>query len=261
MNLLFDIGGTNLRIASADKNKIKEVLIFKASNDYKRNLEIFRAAIKELYLKKIGLAVGAIPRFNRGQLTLWETHAFSKDLSRITKSKAIMENDAVLAGLAETNMTEGLRKKIVGYLTISTGFGGARFIKGQLDQNALGFEPRLELNKTHGKLASVDEQISGRGIKLHFHRKPENIKSKKTWKRIEQEICLAVNNAAVLWSPEVMILSGPIVLNKNISIPNIQKFIDKNFAGMPKIPKIKKAQLGQLAGLYGALILAKRFQK
>ncbi len=253
MNLLFDFGGTNLRIASADKNKIKEVLFFPVAKTFQGNLQIFRAAITELGLNKIDKVVGGVPRYKRGQLSIWGKNPTAKVLAKIAKAKVIIENDAALAGLAESQIGAGKGKSIVGYLTFSTGLGGAKIVNGKIDANAFGFEPRLGLRDN---FTSYDELVSGRGIKRHFGTKPENLKDKKAWKKIEESIALEINNAAAFWSPDVIVLGGPIIHNKNISLSRIQNIIKKNFKITRKVPKIVLSKLDQLAGLYGALILS-----
>ncbi len=251
MNLLFDIGGTQLRIASADKKSVKEVLFFDAAPSFKENLEIFKLAIKQLGLTRIDLAVGGVPRFAQDKLTIWHTNPTAKVLNKITGSKVILENDAALAGLAEATIGAGKNKPIVGFLTVSTGFGGALITNGSINANHFGYEPKLEMTDN---FSSISKLITGRSIKKRFHQNAENITDKKAWKQIENSISLAVNNAAVFWSPDVIVLGGPVALNKNISITNIQKTIDKNFKGMPATPKVVPAKLDQLAGIYGAFI-------
>ena len=50
-----------------------------------------------------------------------------------------LENDANLAGLAETVIGAGKGKKIVEFLTISTGVGAGLCIDGQIYRGAKGF--------------------------------------------------------------------------------------------------------------------------
>ncbi len=64
-----------------------------------------------------------------------------KDLEKILNCDVILENDALLAGLGESFYGIGQRFNIFGYLTISTGIGGCKFVNKKADENVFGFEP------------------------------------------------------------------------------------------------------------------------
>ncbi len=252
MKLLFDAGGTHLRIASATNQEIKEVLMFPTQAKLADNLLLFKNAAKQLGLEKIDIVAGGVPTFVHQKISIWKDKKFATELQKMFKTKVIIENDAALAGLAEANLGAGKNKAVVGYLTFSTGLGGSRIVGGKLDAHAFDFEPKLQMLLDG---TSFERLTGGRGIKAEFGKDPEEITDAKIWKQIECAISVTINNAAVLWAAEVMIVNGPVVNNKNISLKRIQYLINQNFKGMPKVPQVKKSELEQLAGLYGALII------
>ncbi len=69
----------------------------------------------------------------------WHNFELTKELEKITGISVQLENDANLAGLAETVIGAGKGKKIVEFLTISTGVGAGLCIDGQIYRGAKGF--------------------------------------------------------------------------------------------------------------------------
>jgi predicted NBD/HSP70 family sugar kinase len=260
MKLLFDIGGTHMRLAVAQDNKLAHSMMLDAPKNFRDALSKFRQAALELtHGNKISLTVGGAPRFAQDKLTFWQTNPVTREFSKFTKSKVILENDAALAGLGESVFGAGKGKSIVGYLTFGTGFGGARIIDRRIDANYFGFEPKMQIvdydPSTH-KAPPLNLFVSGRGIYNRYHTQPKDINDKKTWTEIENWIKIAVNNAAVFWSPEIIVIGGGVGLDPHFSILNIQQYINKRLKDMPHKPRVVKAKLGQASGLMGALVIA-----
>ncbi|HYC79394.1 MAG TPA: ROK family protein, partial [Candidatus Binatia bacterium] len=100
--------------------------------------------------------------------------------------------------------------------------------------------------------------VTGRGIYDRYKKNPEKIKNKKVWSEVENWMGVTIVNSSIFWSPDIVVVGGAVGLNKNISADRINKRIKEVFSLMPKIPLVKKAELGQLSGLYGALAMAKQ---
>jgi predicted NBD/HSP70 family sugar kinase len=262
MYLLFDIGGTNMRLAESSGNKLENITTFQTPQTFKAAVRAFDLALnKSGFNKKHSLSVGGVPRSAAGKLTFWHTHPAVKVISKITKSKVVLENDAALAGLGETWFGSAKGKNIVAYLTFSTGFGGARIVNKKIDSNYFGFEPDYQIadyNHKNGSSSPLRLFVSGRGIKSRLHVRPEDIRDRKTLNEIEGWMKIAVNNAAVFWSPEVIVIGGGIGADPTFSANRIQSYLNDRLKKLPRRPKILKAKLGQHSGLWGALALAKQ---
>lgn len=74
--------------------------------------------------------------FNTTKPSGWHNFELTKELEKITGISVQLENDANLAGLAETVIGAGKGKKIVEFLTISTGVGAGLCIDGQIYRGA-----------------------------------------------------------------------------------------------------------------------------
>lgn len=61
----------------------------------------------------------------------WHNFELTKELEKITGVSVQLENDANLAGLAEAVIGAGKGKKIIEFLTISTGVGAGLCIDGK----------------------------------------------------------------------------------------------------------------------------------
>jgi glucokinase len=263
MKLLFDIGGTNMRLAvSKSGNKLDSVLSVPTPKNFRDALAKFSRTARQLTQgQKIDITIGGAPRFARDQVTFWHTHPVIREFSKVTKSKVILENDAALDALGEAWYGAGKNYEIVALLIFGTGFGGARIVNGKIDANYFGFEPKKQIanyNPKTGLSTPLSYYVSGRGMRNTYGQRGEDIKDKKILHATEERIKIAVNNAAVFWSPEVIILGGAVAMSQNYSTKRIQDFLNQRFSNMPKRPKVAKAKLGQISGLWGALALARQ---
>ncbi|MCH8048584.1 ROK family protein, partial [Patescibacteria group bacterium] len=60
------------------------------------------------------------------------------------------------------------------------------------------------------------------------------------------------------WSPDIVVLGGSMILGDPfIPLDVVKKYLQGILTVFPKQPTIEKAALGDSAGLYGALDLAK----
>ena len=152
-----------------------------------------------------------------------------------------------MAGLGEATLGAGKGYSIVAYLTISTGVGGVKIVDGKIDKNVHGFEPG-QMMVRDGRLG---EFVSGMALEKKYGKKPEDIKNPAVWQEVEKYLAEGLNNIIVDWSPNIIVLGGGII--QSINLENIEKSLKENIDIFKDIPPIKKAELGDLNGLYGAL--------
>lgn len=267
--LLFDIGGTKMRLAlSEDGKAFSTPHIIPTPKD-------FAQAMGEIKMftqgKRITAAAGGIAGvmdkkkgslFRSPNLRSWEGKPFLKLLKEAIKADAFIENDADLAGLGEAVHGAGKSKRIVAYLTISTGVGGVRIVDKKIDANTMGFEPGHHILFAYngnpcpcGGKGDLEAHISGSALEKRYGKKPEDIDDKTIWDEEARILAYALNNVSVFWSPEVIMLGGSLM--EKISIEKVREYIKKVLTIFPAMPKIERATLGDLGGLYGALVLLK----
>jgi len=267
MYLLFDIGATNTRVAiSKSGSSPDEVLILKTPETFKDGMAMLKAAGERLLDGRkpkavaAGLAgpldykTGKLIHFQRPD---WQGKSVKGALKKAFNCPIHLENDAALAAIGEANFGAGKGKKIVAYLTVSTGIGGARIVDGHLDRNTAGFEPRLQLLQGH-PLKNFGSLSSGSAIQALYKKPGEKLENRNAWREIELWLTMGFNNAIVLWSPEVLVVGGPVAFNKHLSFKRIEKRLQKNLKILKPKPRIIKSRLRQLSGIYGALALIKQ---
>ncbi len=185
-------------------------------------------------------------------LPLWLNQPIKESLQEMTSAPFFLENDAALNGLGEAVYGAGKDKQIVAFLTISTGVGGSRVVNGRLDENALGFEPGKQIVDAERKI-TLENLISGRALEQKYGKKAEDISDPEVWEEVALNLAVGLNNLAVLWSPEVIVLGGSVT--RSIPIESVERYLKEILTVYPTVPEVKKADLGDLSGLYGALAL------
>ncbi|TSC86035.1 MAG: glucokinase [Microgenomates group bacterium Gr01-1014_16] len=224
MFVVFDIGGSKMRVGSVAGSKLTEVKVEETPQNYEFGI----GRLAEMVGKPERLAGGIAGRWNREKTQLigsrnlrdWENRQIKKDLEKMSGSEVILENDAVIGGLGEAKYGAGKNYDIVAYLVFGTGVGGARIVNKKLDVNYDGFEPGTMI---------VDY--------------PQSLEDKvKERNNVEKWLEVAVVNVKAMWSPEIIIIGGGLGLNLEL----------------PKNPMVVKAELGDQAGLWGGLALLEK---
>lgn len=273
MFILFDIGGTKTRITrSDDLNSFSNPIIFETSQKYSDGIVKITEVVKQISegkkIKKIaGGIAGPVGRRKSSlitgpNITDWVYKPFQADLEDAFKTKVVIENDAAMAGLGEATHGAGRGFNIVTYITVSTGYGGARIVNGKIDEYAVGFEPGHQiidasLSLFPGTGGNLNNIVSGGGILKRMGKRPEAIDDNNFWNDVTMAISIGLNNTLVHWSPDVVVLGGSIVNSGKIKISKIEDNLKNLLKIYPEIPPIKMSELGDSAGLYGAMTYIK----
>ena len=272
MYLLFDIGGTNLRLANSPDGKTVTQIHYEATP--KNPSEAIRSIIAYSHKngKKLSGVAGGIPGpmdagktmiMNAPNLPGWVKYPLRDTLAEKLGTQVLLENDAALAGLGEAVFGAGQGKKIVAYLTISTGIGGTRIVNSQIDSSSLGFEPGHHTIHPDGFLCGcgskghLEAYASGTGLKKQFGQPAHEIKDPAIWKQVCGHLAVGLNNVLCFWSPDIIVLGGSLM--KSLSIDILTEELKNLKPVFPNIPPLAKANLGNDSGLYGALAYATSF--
>lgn len=286
MYLLFDIGGTNIRLALSDGGGIKFKESFRTPDKYSEVMKLFQDFSNKLESNiSLKAIAGGVPGFidsDKGiikssiNLPDWVEKPFTADLEKLYKTKAYLQNDADLTGLGEAVYGAGKGFKVVAYLVSGTGFGGVRIVEGKIDVNTFGFEPGYQiidadssiaaefLNKKsryESNIAYLQRFVSGRDIEARFGENPNQIEDAKIWDNIHRLLAIGLNNTIVHWSPDVVVLGGGVLLSDKIDLDKVKLELRKVLRRYPDFLEIKKAKLGDTGGLYGALAYLKNLKE
>lgn len=274
MYILFDIGGTKMRVVSADRKKfLTEPVIVNTPKDFGEGIETLKNIINNLSggapIEAIvgGIAGPLDPERTKliksPNLSGWVDHNIKEALAGAFNVPVSIENDAALVGLGEANYGAGRGNPIVVYLTISTGVGGVRIVNGTIDENALGFEPGHQIIDPDNTLCptcegnDLEAYVSGTAIEKRLGKKPYEIHDDAVWDELAKYLAYGLANTTVHWSPDVIVLGGSMMKEVGIPVPAVKKYLTEILKIFPKIPEIKKAELADFGGLYGALSYAR----
>ena len=169
-----------------------------------------------------------------------------------------------MAALGEAHHGAGRGFDIVTYVTVSTGVNGARIVHGAIDEKSFGFEMGHQIidpDKTLVKDAPgiyLEDLISGTGVHVRTGKLPKEIHDPEFWDECARILAIGLNNAIDFWSPDVVVLGGSMITgDPAIPIDATQKYLREYLTIIPQIPEIKKAELADVGGLWGALAYLK----
>lgn len=277
MYIIFDIGGTNTRVAvSRDLDTFEKAIKFKTPLPYKEGIKMIQDAIKKVSEgeKIIGIAGGIRGPLNGNKTGIisevilddWVGHNIISDISEPFEAPGYLENDTAIVGLGEVHYGGGRGHQIVAYHTVSTGFGGARFVDGNLDFARVGFEPGhqiIDFDRSFlgsDTIPSLGALVSGDSLEKEKGMKPYEIpQTDAIWEELALRLAAGLRNTIVYWSPDIIVLGGSMIVGQpRILLNDIRTYTEGIMKGLMPCPEIVDAELGDDGGLYGAMVLLKK---
>jgi predicted NBD/HSP70 family sugar kinase len=284
MYLLFDIGGTKLRLAvSEDGESFNDPYMVETPESFEDGMRAFKEGLNKVsFGKNITKASGGIrgvlsgekdKLLNDSRLTDWLEKPLKQSLREIVNADVYLEHDTALGGLGEAMCGAGKGYLIVAYITVSTGVGGSKIVNGKIDEGVYGFEPGHQIIDLDGSVfpdalsfeggnnkGHLEAYISGTALEKRFNKKPHEITDESVWDEMANYLAVGLNNIVVHWSPDAIILGGGMMKSPGISVDNVKMHLSKLLKIYPRQPEIKKAELGDFGGLYGAMEYLKQRQ-
>ncbi|PIR40336.1 MAG: hypothetical protein COV33_00220 [Candidatus Zambryskibacteria bacterium CG10_big_fil_rev_8_21_14_0_10_34_34] len=254
-SILFDIGATKIRMAySADGEIFEEPKVVETPKNYNDCRDIFNKLIRD---RSNGREIKSIAGGMSRSISDWNPEKLKEDLDKDFGVSVFIENDAAIVGLGEASWGAGRGFNIVAYITVSTGVGGARIVEGKIDEYAIGFEPGKQImNIDSGE--TLEDLISGKALSKKTGKNPKEITDQNIWDEHAKILAVGLNNIIVEWSPDVVVLGGSMITgDPAIPINKTEEHLKEILKIFPKLPLIKKAELGDFGGLYGALAFLK----
>lgn len=277
MKIVFDIGGTNTRVAAVrDEKTFAPPLTYPTPQNFYDGIIKLAATARELAGgEKITAASGGIAgSFNFEHDTLVAAPHLHDWMGKPLKEKIrealegvlevgapiILENDAALGALGEAVVGAGRGHKIVAYLTVGTGVGGARVVDGALEPHTKDSEPGHKIYEINGAAQELETLVSGSAFEKIYGRPPAEITETQLWLDAARYLALGVHEAIISWTPDVVVLGGsmitkPRAIPLNEIISETQKLFELENSEK-KLPPIIKAKLGDESVLCGALLTA-----
>ncbi|MEK7555880.1 MAG: ROK family protein [Patescibacteria group bacterium] len=277
MYILFDIGGTKMRLAlSRDGKSFGDPAIVDTPQKFEDGIALFQEialalAGGELILSMAGGIAGVFDKekgmlVNSPNLPDWVGKPLREELEKRCDASVFIENDSAIVGLGEALAQTGERYDIVAYITVGTGVGGSRIVGGKIDEAAIGFEPGHQIIDPDNTLCpecegnDLESYVSGVAVGKRYGMKPYEITEKALWEEtLPKFLAYGLNDTIVHWSPDVVVLGGSMIVgDPAISVEATERYLKELMHIFPTIPVIKKATLGAVGGLHGALAYLKQ---
>ena len=266
MYILFDIGGTTSRFSSSlDGNSITETKTAPTPQNLDEAIIVYKKLVGELANgQEIEAMAGGVPGplspdksmlVNAPHLRNWINKPLAEHFKGIANCPAYFENDTAMAALGEAARGAGHSYRIVAYMAVGTGIGGARVVSGQLDANSIGFEPG-HMIVAAGK--TLESMLSGTTIMQEFHKQASDLTDPTYWHEFQDHLVVGLNNLTVMWSPDLIVLGGGVILTGQVSLDQVMLNLYKTLTIYPKLPKVVKASLGDHSAVEGSLIYLKQ---
>ena len=259
MYLVFDIGGTRMRIASSvDGSNLARIRSIPTPALFEEGVAAFHRIGTELVGNaQVQAAAGGVAGPLDHDKTMvfnsntpdWDGRPLRAAFESVIHAPVYLENDAALGGLGEAVFGAGKGHAIVAYLTVGSAIGGARIVDGEIDRNAHGFEPGYQI-----VAPDSDFDVSGWAIERRYGMKPAEITDSSVWEKLAQQFAYYINNTLVHWSPDILVLGGSMILGRpGIPIASLRSNVHRIFKAFPSQPDLVEALLGDNSGLFGAM--------
>ena len=268
MFLLFDIGGTHIRLSkAADINSLSDPLIIDTPKDFQEFEARLKYFIEKNFDQPIRKIVGGIAGVlnedgsklvNSPNLPDWIGKPLKEVFKNVTGCEDItIENDANLCALGEATEGAGEGFNIVAYITMGTGIGGSRIVNGKIDKNSLGFEPGHQILKISDdrKTETFEQLAGGNALFKKYGQHVHEIEDLEVLDQIYFYTACGIHNTILHWSPDAVVLGGSI--GEDMDLAKLKSYLEEIMFIFKKIPPIKSARLGKSNGVIGAFHLLK----
>ncbi len=264
--IVFDIGGTNTRVAKASGDSVGEVLVRPTPKGPQEGIALILSLAKEVQRGEsvqeiVGSIAGKIDSagvlLGARNLRSWEGMNIVDALSSALRVPAHVLNDCELEGLGEAHYGAGKGAKTLAYITVSTGVGGARIANGKIDFAASDFV----VGEIPVEGGDLENSISGTAVKKRLGIEPKDLDSLEERTRLAIILGQALVQVVRRWEPDTMVIGGSMVAGKQNTLPlgvvEAELLGAKLRGEIALMPKVHKAELGNTSGLLGALMFAK----
>jgi predicted NBD/HSP70 family sugar kinase len=264
MLIAVDTGGTKTLVSSFGVdgvlgNQIK----FPTPKDKNEYINTLRATIKDHYEgKAVEAIVIAIPGVIKGGTVIlcgnlmWENFDVVSAITGVLDGVPVfIENDAKLAGLAETRLLKNTPALSL-YITISTGIGSGIITDGHINQALRNSEAGHALIEYEGVARQWETFASGKAIHETYGKYAREITDTQAWDQIADRISRGFLAIIPILQPDVIIIGGSVGTYFNKFDKQLVDILKEKLPPITPCPKFVQAKYPELAVIYGCYYYA-----
>ena len=259
MLVTVDTGGTKTLVAGFGRDgHLGQTIKFPTPVKQDEYVALLREKLEELYAReKVEAIVVALPGIVKDGVAVWcnnlgwKNFDAKKALSGVLGNVPVLiENDANLAGLAETRVLRPVPVSSL-YVTVSTGIGTGVITNGRIDPGLRKSEGGRMLVEYDGTVREWESFASGKAIYATYGKYARDITTKRTWHQIADRISRGFLAAIPLIQPDTIIIGGSIG-----TYFELEAILREKLPPHIPCPKVRQAKHPEMAVLYGCYYYA-----
>ncbi|HMH70297.1 MAG TPA: ROK family protein [Candidatus Saccharimonadales bacterium] len=218
MLVTVDTGGTKTLVTQFEQDGvIGEIIRFPTPKNQDEYVTVLRSLLREKYADKtVEAVIVALPGIVKNGIAVWCNNLKWKNFDAhsalsgvLGDTPILIENDANLAGLAETRILEPVPQSSL-YVTVSTGIGTGVITNGRIDPGLRYSEGGRMLVEFSGEVREWESFASGKAIHTAYNSYARDITDKQTWEEIADRISRGFLAIIPMVQPDIVIVGGSI---------------------------------------------------
>jgi glucokinase len=264
MLVTVDTGGTKTLVTQFEQDgTIGEVVRFPTPQNQEEYVSVLRTFLETNYKDKVVDAViVALPGIVKNGVALWCNNLKWKNFDAYSALNGVLggvpvliENDANLAGLAETRILEPIPQSSL-YVTISTGIGTGVITNGRIDPGLRYSEGGRMLVEFNGVVREWESFASGKAIHAEYGRYARDITSEQTWEEIADRVSRGFLAIIPMVQPDIVTIGGSIGTYFDRFDAQLQSILREKLPPHIACPIFHRASHPEEAVLYGCYYYA-----
>jgi predicted NBD/HSP70 family sugar kinase len=261
MVLVFDLGGTNTRIALSDNGQLGDVTRIPTDRTV-AGFAKFLGSLQEVAAgHKIRAIAGGMPGQLRGEagemvvatnLPEWMGIPVIGRIKELIDAPVFVANDVEMCGLGEARSGAGMQTGVMAYYTISTGVNAVRIVDGAVDTTISRYELGKQIvDHVGGAPQELEPLISGASLEKRLNKKPRDVRDPAVWAQEERYVAAGLYNTMLYWNPDRIVMGGSMM--RDIKVDHVATELAKMTNVFGAWPELVLASLGDEGGLRGCV--------
>lgn len=259
MLIAIDTGGTKTLVASFTKDGDRgKTVRFATPPNVEEYTALLRSTLEENFSGEPVEAIClALPGLIKDKTALWfgnlewENFDAGKALEGVLGGAPLLvENDANLAGLAESRMIDPTPGSSL-YVTVSTGIGAGLTTNGHIDRTLGRIEAGHAVLEFDGQLQKWESFASGKAIYNTYGKFARDITSDTTWQEIADRISRGFIVLIPIIQPDTIIIGGSIGTYFSRYGEKLDQLVRERLPSYLPCPPIIQARNPEEAVIYG----------